>query len=187
MSDEGPFRVREEVLSDGLSTVVGVLKFRVGEVVAEGDTLVAIDDDDVVLIEDEVVDPHRFSQFVLEGSGGSLWGVPLALNSHRMLVGDEQASRKRSEASCPERACDASDSSSLATRSNDLITSSDVFSIFSGLEPRYFITNRNLTFTADTRAMLTTPCARLLDVILVAAFAAIQRTVIAPCWIKYAF
>ena len=112
MSDEGPLRVREEVFSDGLSTVVGVLKFRVGEVVAEGDTLVAIDDDNVVLIEDEVVDPHRFSQFVLEGSGGSLWGVPLALNSHRMLVGDEQTSWKSSEISGPEGAYYTSDSSS---------------------------------------------------------------------------
>ena len=112
MSDERPLRVREKVFSDGFGTVVGVLEFGIGEVVAEGDTLVAIDDDDVMLIEDPAVNVHGFSQLVLEGSGRSLWCVPLALNSHRMLVGDEQTSWKSSETSGPERACYTSDSSS---------------------------------------------------------------------------
>jgi hypothetical protein len=110
---------------------------------AKSNTFVAIDNDDVVFIEDKIVNPHWLGQLELRGSRSNPWGVPLALNFHWMLVGDEQASRKISETSCPERACYASYSSSLTTSSNDLIPSSDVFGVFGSLEPGYFITNSN--------------------------------------------
>jgi hypothetical protein len=55
---------------------------------AESNTFVAIDDHDVVLVEDEVVYPHWLSQFELRGSRRNLGGIPLALDSHWMVVGD---------------------------------------------------------------------------------------------------
>ena len=134
MSYEGPLRVREEVLSDGLSTVVGVLKFRVSEVVAEGDTLVAIDDDDVVLVEDEIVDKHWLSQYVFRGSRRSPGGVPLALDSDWMLISDDQTSRERSEVFSSKGASNTSYSCSFSTRCDDLITRSNVLRVCSSLE-----------------------------------------------------
>jgi hypothetical protein len=56
---------------------------------AEGNTFVAIDDDDVVLIEDEIVNPHWLGQLELRGSWCNPWGVPRALDFHWMLVGNE--------------------------------------------------------------------------------------------------
>ena len=68
MCDEGPFRVCKQILSDGFGPPVRVLNLRISEVMAEGDTLEAIDDDDVVLVENEIVYIHWFSQDVFRRS-----------------------------------------------------------------------------------------------------------------------
>ena len=100
----------------------------------KGDTLVSIDDDDVMLVEDEVVYPHRLCQFVLEGSRCGPGGTPLSFDFDWMFVGNDQASWKRSKILSPKGACYTSDSSSLTSRSDNLIASSNAFSIFSCLE-----------------------------------------------------
>ena len=89
MSDVGPFRVCKEIFSDGFSPPVRVLNLRISEVMAKGDTFVAIDDDDVVLVEDKIVDKHWFSQDVFRRSRCSPGGMPLALDSDWMLVSDD--------------------------------------------------------------------------------------------------
>jgi hypothetical protein len=56
---------------------------------AEGDTFVAIDDDNMVLVEDEIVDKHWFSQDIFRRSRCSPGGMPLALDSDWMFVSDD--------------------------------------------------------------------------------------------------
>jgi hypothetical protein len=89
LGDERPLRIREEIFGDRISTEVGVLEFRVFEVMAESDTLITVHDDDVMFVEDEVVDPHRLRKFVFEGSGCSPGGMPFASNPDWVLVRDD--------------------------------------------------------------------------------------------------
>jgi hypothetical protein len=60
--------VCKEILSDGFSPPVSVLKLRIGEVMAKGDAFVAIDNDDMVLVKDKIVDIHWLGQYVFRGS-----------------------------------------------------------------------------------------------------------------------
>jgi hypothetical protein len=122
---------------------------------AEGDTFVAIDDDDMVLIENEIVDKHWFSQDVFRGSRRSPGGVPLALDSDWMLVCNDQTSRKRSEILSSEGASNTSYGCSLTTRCDDLVTSSYVFSILSNLEAGSWVNNSNLAFSSNALCAVT--------------------------------
>jgi hypothetical protein len=142
-------RVRKEIFGDSIGTEVGILKFRVFEVVPESDTLIAVHDDDVVLVEDEVVDPHWLRKFIFERSGCSPGGVPFAFDSDWVFVRDNQASWERSEISSPKRTSDTSDSCSLTTGSDDLITSSDVLSVLGCLEVGSWVNDSNLAFSTE--------------------------------------
>jgi hypothetical protein len=142
-------RVREEIFGDSISTEVGILEFRVLKVVTESDTLIAVHDDDMVLVEDEIVDPHRLRKFVFERSGCIPGGVPFAFDPDWVFVRDDQAPWERSEISSPERTSDTSDSCSLTTGSDDLITSSDVFSVLGCLETGFWVNDSNLTLSTE--------------------------------------
>jgi hypothetical protein len=101
---------------------------------AEGDTLVAIDNDDMVLVEDEIVYKHWLSQHVFRGSRCSPGSVPLAFDFDWMLVSDDQTSRERSEVFSSKGASNTSYSCSLTTGRDDLITSSNVLCVCSSLK-----------------------------------------------------
>jgi hypothetical protein len=81
--------VCKQILSDGFGPPVRVLNLRISKVMAEGDTFVAIDDDNMVLVEDEIVDKHWFSQDIFRRSRCSPGELPLALDSDWMFVSDD--------------------------------------------------------------------------------------------------
>jgi hypothetical protein len=58
----------------------------------KSNTLISVHDDDVVLVKDEVIDPHWLRKFVFERIRRSPGGVPFAFDSDWVFVRYDQAS-----------------------------------------------------------------------------------------------
>lgn len=111
----------KEVLSDLVSTVIGVLGHGVSQVVAESNTLVPIDQEHMACVKHKVVNVGRLLKLRHLTNSHLPRHLPLTLYSHWVVVGDQQISWQFDQGLGPEFA-DSNSHDSSSFRNHDFIS-----------------------------------------------------------------